>query len=272
MIQYEGIKAVYLPNPEGPGSLQTVDLRYALPEPPRSKGTITVFDAESFHAAVKQRMASHEVPAYADDQRLTLTAVLNDDEHLHEVPTTADEKGGHTLTGWRDYRVVLALRPTMEWANWKSHDGAAFPQAHFAEFIEDMATMIVEPEPATMLEIAQTLQGTLKASWSAGHRLSNGARQLTWSETVNASAGDSGKLEIPASFLIACQLFRGGPVVQVRAMFRFRIGPPLTLHYKLLEVDRLEREAFQAVLGEVKGAEGHHVTVLQGPAPEVTTL
>lgn len=73
--------------------------------PARPKGVVLVNDADSFARAVTQRTLGGVTPVlYADESTMDLVAVLNDDH--------GDEPG------WRDYRVVLKLRPTPEWERW----------------------------------------------------------------------------------------------------------------------------------------------------------
>jgi len=238
--------------------LVTHDETDRLPDPARPTGTIQVYDPESFMLALAQRQDGiRPSVAYADDGAKTLTAILNDD------------KGD--AAGWRDYRVEMVQRRTPEWVAWLAFDGKYLPQEEFAEMLEERARQVVEPDAATMLEIAQTLQGTLKADWSAGHRLQSGARQLKWSETISASGGESGTLEPPASFVVRLPLFQGDGTntTDVRIMFRFRIGPPFKLGYKIPDADFLEREAFDASVAMVREATGAP-TIILGPAPHVS--
>lgn len=234
----------------------TVDETNRLPVPVRPQGRVEVYTAESFMAVLEQRkLAGRPNTAYADDDRKWLTAILNDD--------TGD------TAGWRDYQVALVLRRTPEWAAWLDthHNEVPHGQEAFAELLEDRASQVIDPDPATMIEIAQTLQGTMKVDWAAGGRLQDGSRQLRWTETVDARAGQTGELPIPPRFVIKLPLFRGGPDVMVTVALRFRIGPPLKFLYKVLDWERLEREAFEAAVDQVRQTAGAP-TIIIGPAPD----
>jgi uncharacterized protein YfdQ (DUF2303 family) len=246
----QGWGTYYIP---GAGFL-TADETQRLPVPPRPQGRVEVYTAESFMAVLEQRkLNGRPSTAYADDDRKWLTAILNDDS-------------GDTA-GWRDYQVALVQRRTPEWQAWLDRNEQLHGQESFAELLEDRASQVIDPDPATMIEIAQTLQGTMKVDWAAGGRLQDGSRQLRWTETVDARAGQTGELAIPPSFMIKLPLFRGGPDALVTVALRFRIGPPLKFLYKVLDVDRLEREAFEEAVDQVRQTAGAP-TIIIGPAPD----
>lgn len=234
--------------------VEKIDITDQLPVPARSTGTIEVYDAASFLAALAQRAYSDRPPvAYADENRQALVAVLDDDQR--------DDPG------WRGYRVELALRPTREWLEWKQHSGQSRRQEPFAEFIEEHARDFRTPTAADMLELASTVEGTKSATFKAGVRLKDGARQVGWAETVDARAGQTGQLEIPDRFLIGIRPFIGAQLFEVEAWLRFRIADGhLNLVYKLDRPDLVEKAVFDDVVGEVAAAAGAP-TILRGPAP-----
>jgi uncharacterized protein YfdQ (DUF2303 family) len=239
--------------PDGYG-VQEIDHSQHLARPALPSGTVSVHDAASFLAAIADRTLPDVAPVvYADEQNSALVAILDDD---------------HAATpGWRRYRVSLSLRRTPEWAAWKQHSGNNLPQAEFAEFIEERVADIIDPAGAVMLELAQSIEGTASADFSAGHRLQNGARQVMWKETVKATGG-SGAIEIPPKFTIAVSPFFGAVPVDVDALLRFRInGGHLMLSYKLVDPAKVEREVFSTIVNEVAAARGADLPILRGPAP-----
>lgn len=204
--------------------------------PRRPVATVQVHDAASFAAAVTRRQdeENYTPVVYADEETLALVAVLNDDQH---------GRGG-----WRDHRVELALRRTVEWTHWKNADGRLLEQEDFAEFIEAGLTEIQDPPPATMLELAQTFQASTAGRFKGGTRLQTGVRQFLYEEEVDASAGPGGTIAIPETIKLAVRPFYGSDRYQVDARFRYRLRTGhLTLGYKLDRPHEVERSAFTAV-------------------------
>lgn len=225
-----GIKAVDLTGPEHTGT------------PPRKRGTTTVLDVASF-VAYWGKHADDDSEVYADADRLTVTAVL--DAH------TAD------TARWSSHRLHLALRETEAWTQWRQYDGKLLKQEQFAEFIEDHLPELLEPSAADMLEIAQSIQGASKVEFTAGTRLSDGRRQLQYTETITAKAGQKGQLTIPEVFTIGLVPFEGSEGYRLTARFRYRIGTngELTMGYKLERPGGILRTAF----GDVVKAIGEQI-------------
>lgn len=248
----EGVSTVALP----PGwTLAVNDVERYGSKPRRSLGTINVHDAAGFTAAVVQRVGEGvDFPAvvYADEERMALVAVLNDDYA--------------TEPGWRDHRVELALRKRPEWEHWRRQDGHLLGQEAFAEHIEDGLAELVSPAPGVMLDIAQTFSASTSGRFKGGHRLADGRRQFVYEEDIDASAGDTGTVAVPEIIELAVRPFFGADRFAVTARFRFRLrNGELTLGYKLDRPDDVERAAFAAIRDGV--AESLNTTPIAGVAP-----
>ncbi|NUO57275.1 MAG: DUF2303 family protein [Hamadaea sp.] len=229
--------------------LETFDLEELeeklAPTPRRKKGTVHVQDADSFIAYLeKHGLPQSEV--YADLARMSLVGVIN--AHQEAVYDEARESGA----GHGDHRVQLELVQTDAWKAWVGKDKTAMRQQEFAEFLEDRANDVTDPDAATMLEIAQSLFATTGVDFKSAHRLSDGQVAFRYEETTNARAGHTGELEIPSRFAIAIAPFEGCPPVELIARFRYRTGPQgLTLFYALLNPADVAREAFEAYVDTV---------------------
>lgn len=216
--------------------------------PSMKAGTTTVWDVPAF-AAYYAKHADPSTEVYADLQRLTITAVL--DAHQADAPR------------WGKHRLHLALRKTPEWLAWLTHDGKLMEQEAFAEHLEDHLSAIVVPPAAQMLEIAQSLQATAKVEFQSSLRLSNGQRQLQYTETTQGRAGEKGKLEIPELFEIGVAPFEGSERFRLGARFRYRISDSqLQMAYRLIEPEDVLRTAFGDVLKAV--SEQLEITVMNG--------
>lgn len=208
-------------------------------EPPRKSGTTTARDAVSF-LAYYGKHSDTDTEVYADVEALTVTAVL--DAHQTDGPRF----GRH--------RLILALRSTKAWNEWRHHDGRFLKQDAFANFLEDHVPDLVTPDAATMLEIAQSIQATTKCEFQSSSRLQSGARKLVYTEDTKASAGGKGELTIPETFEIAVAPFEGADRYKMTARFKYRIERgELSLGFKLEQPEERMAAAFADVLAEISG-------------------
>jgi uncharacterized protein YfdQ (DUF2303 family) len=232
-------------------SIQTVSLEYLLDRPKRPRGTVTLHDPGDF-AAYVARQESADTTIFADQDALAVTAVFNDH--------TRDE------AGWRDHAAVLQIQRDPDWQTWLTRDGLLSSQAEFAEHLENQAHVIIEPDAATMLEVATSFDARRHASFSRAVRLESGDVQLSWSEETSASAGTSGRLDVPRQFTLGLAPFVGVDPVEVVALLRYRIKDGrLGIGYKLLRPDHADRAAFT----DIRAMIANEVTapVLAGAAP-----
>lgn len=230
-----------------PGGVHQIDLtgdQYkALPT--RKTGTTLVRDAASF-LALWGKHGDDASEIYSDADKLTVTAVLN-----ANASDAAD---------WGDHRIRLELRETDAWKQWARADGQLMPQEQFAEFIEDHLPEILEPAAADMLEIAQSISGTVKAEFASGTRLATGQRQLQYTETVAAKAGQKGNLVIPETFVVGLVPFEGSDGYKISARLRYRIeGNGLRLGYKLDRPADVRAKAFTDVIERIRTDIDHPV-------------
>lgn len=243
-----GLRAFVLPDNSRVHLVDTEEFEGA-PRRPAGR-TLTVRDEASLIALCAE--LGTRVRVYADPVARVLTAVLNDDVD------------GST-PGWRDLRVTLGLVHTVEWKRWTDHDGKLLPQREFAEHIEECLSDIVEPVGADMLEIAQTLEATTRANFRSSVRLTDGQRQFLYNEDTSASAGQSGELVIPETFVLALRPWKGrGGRFRVEARLRYRVTDEgLRLGYRLIDIDKILDAAFQEILDEITA---HELDVIIGTA------
>jgi uncharacterized protein YfdQ (DUF2303 family) len=204
--------------------------------PARRRGSQTFDTAPGFCAfVIKHSTDATEIWATESD----IVAVLN----------------GHTPAqpGWGDYRGVLALTHSPEWAHWAKYSGQQLDQATFAEHIEEGQLDVVQPDAATMLELAQNFHATREAQFRSAHHLGNGKIGLLYDEETKATAGAKGDLEIPDQILLAIPVYAGEDAILVTARFRYRLRDgKLTLTYKLDNVEKIKREALNTIIGRVR--------------------
>lgn len=232
------------------GAVQTVDL--SGPEHTgklaRKTGTTTVRDAASF-LTYYTKHHDENTEVYSDVEQLSVTAVLD----AHQ--TNSPRFGTH--------RLVLGLRRTKAWAEWLNLDGQLVDQDRFANFLEDHLPNLVDPDAATMLEIAQSIKATTKAQFQSSSRLQSGERKFVFTEDTTTSAGARGDLAIPETFKIAVPPFEGADAYSMTARFKYRLnGSTLTLGFKLEQPEERAKAAFADILGAI--SEGINTPILNG--------
>lgn len=177
-------------------------------QPKLKDGTTVVEDLDSFlNYWGKHSDADSEL--YVNIKAHTITAVLD-----------ANQRDG---ARWGQHRLLLKMATSDRWNDWASNDRQPVKQLAWAEFIEDHLEDIRDPDAATMLEIAQTFQANTKVKFGSTAILSNGDRRLQWEETTDASAGTSGKLQVPTEFKIGVAPFDFADAWELTARFRYRV-------------------------------------------------
>lgn len=251
VLDLDEIYSVVLPA----GAQQSIlNLEKHLPAPRRTKGTAQLVTDESFSAYVDRFGIDGHIAIYADQDQFRVVAVLN--HHTGERPA------------WGDHRAFLQLRKTAAWQRWERLNGQLGPQTQFAELIEEGIDDVVEPAGAELLELAQSFQAHSKVEFKSQRRLDNGETQLTYSETIDARAGQQGTITIPKEFVLGIAPFEGCEPYKVVARLRYRLnGGDLRIGYSLLRPEDIQRAAFDDVVERI--AEATQQEVFRG-APLVT--
>jgi uncharacterized protein YfdQ (DUF2303 family) len=213
--------------------------------PKRAKGTVAPQTVDDLVRYAQRHDSEASTTLWVDEDGQQVTAVIND----HPADGAA----------WGDHRAHLRLRLTPEWRRWTAKDGQFLSQEDFAEHIELGLPEIVQPDGATMLEIAQSIEGSKSADFKAGHRLQDGNVAIEYVETTSAKAGQRGDLEIPARFTLAIAPFLGEEPRPLVARFRYRIrGEKLVLGYLLERQELVVRESIDAIGDRLASQFGEH--------------
>jgi uncharacterized protein YfdQ (DUF2303 family) len=221
--------------------------------PRRVKGDVVVTDTASWLAYY----GKHSAPGsevFGDVATSTVTAILN-------APASPD------TPAWGDHRLTLKLEHSPAWQAWTALNGRLLGQTAFAEHIEDRTPDLVEPDAATMLEVAQSIRATTNVKFESASRLHDGQRKFVYAETTEATSGKRGELAVPTSLKLRLQVWRGVPIaVDVTARFRFRIDSDgLRLAVVLDRLEDVLDAAWTNLLGDL--TKGIDTPVLAGRAP-----
>jgi uncharacterized protein YfdQ (DUF2303 family) len=237
-------------------SLVTHNLERWLPEPNRNRGTATLFDPSDYVAYVT-RLADGYTTVWGNETHATFTAVFNDHFGPHDA-------------GWRDHTATLQLQDDPDWSAFLARDGKYVTQVQFGEFLQDYAAAFVQPDGATLLEIATNFKAHRKAEYSSAVDLDNGDVSLTYSEVTTAKTTRSGQIEIPKEFVVALSPFLGMPPVHLGARLRWNLDDGhLQIGYRLVRPDLVKRQAFADIRNTVAdGTKDKNIAVLLGAAPQ----
>lgn len=160
---------------------------------------------------------------------------------------------------YRGYRAEYTPAFSREWQTWNGKNRQPFSgNEEFALWLEDQLPDIVRPDGGKMLEIALNFRVNQAAAFSNAVRLEDGNTQLTFNNTVEASAKiESKTVKIPEEFDISIPVFEGlgAPKYAVKARFRHRLNAGrLSLWYELIRPHKVVEEAFKATLDTIAKA------------------
>src|SRR3990167_8882746 len=123
-----------------------------------------------------------------------------------------------------DHQALYAPAKSREWKRWSDFSGRYQTQVNFAEFIEENALDVIDPSPARMIEVAQSLEITKNAKVTSSQRLDNGEVQFSYVEDVTSTAGKRTTAEVPRKFMLNIPVFDGDMPVPVECLFKHRAG------------------------------------------------
>lgn len=224
--------------------------------PDRVRQSVAVDDRASMVAFVN-RFSNDDTVLFADFEALTISSVI--DFHTSNAAAVAPRAG--------DFVARFKLLPSEEFLRWDKMEGDLHEQAVFAEFLEENAMNIVEPNPADMLEISRSLEATIGAEFKSKVSLESGDRSFSY-ETETKTKGD---VVVPRKFTVCIPLFNGEGPEMLEARFRFRAGAGgLSMGFVWHRVEVKRRAFFNEVATAI--AEGTGRPVFNGRAPAPTGL
>lgn len=233
---------------------------YLPDRPDRKRVQVSLNSVESFIAYVNEHKSEHtRIFASMTEAPYTMTAAID----YHE--TGADGKPEYVT-----HIVVLTLQETDEWKRWFGNNQKPFEQVEFAYFIEDNLIDIVEPESATLMEVALSLQASSDGRFTSASRLQDGATHFEFKADIQAKAGQDGSLEIPEKFKLFIPVFRGVPEKEIEAHFRYRLNKnngDLKLFYQLIRPQKMVDTMVETAMAQVK--DGVELPIFDGTYSQI---
>lgn len=221
--------------------------------PNRKKGTVSIGDVPSLLQYMTDQGVDQTAYVYADPDARTITTVFNDHR-------------GVGMPGWRDHRAVFGAVHTPEFTLWMAKNKQPFTQTEFAEFIEDNFADLAGDDAGLLLNVATTIAATTGINFASAKRLQDGQTQLTYNETIDATAGADGSLKIPQKFTLGMRIFKNGEGYALTARLKYRLASgSIKFHYELERPERAVEDAFKGYVEQVRAHESAY-TVLIGKA------
>lgn len=229
-----------------------------LDEKPRRIDEGHTFTSPSSFIEYFNRFANQDSVILINRSEPSMTAIFD----YHE----SSEEGKANEPRWGDHTAKLELQLSQEWKDWKELNDEFQSQEAFALFVEDNSKCFVEPDSATMMEVALEIQAKSGVEFEQSKRLSNGATSFVYREEINATA--KGQMEIPSDLKIGLKVFEGITEVgedsktdipktvryELLGKFRFSIRQKqLNLKYKLINMDTVYDFAVDKLVEYVGG-------------------
>ena len=144
---------------------------------------------------------------------------------------------------------------TPEWKVWKQYNRKAMNQVEFAVFLEDNASLFVDPSGAELLELVRSLHGHRNARFNTALRLDNGAYSVSYDEEVvvkGSAQARSGDMELPPIIKAGVAVFQGGQPYEVVARLKSRVEErKLSLFYETVALHVIIRESILAIVKQI---------------------
>lgn len=194
---------------------------------------LTFHDGDSL-ARYAARYKSADTLLIGDINCSTITVKI--DYHGADAPMAVDH-----VASWR-------VQYSEEFAEWSKLSGKMLEQGEFLRFVEEHATDIIRPEPATVLELVRDFSAMKSVKFQSSKRLDNGDRSLTYQEETGTKAG----ITIPQKLHFNMPIYWGEDAIQFEAWFRYRIADgALFLGFEFHRIEPIKQAAFRAAVTRV---------------------
>lgn len=225
---------------DGVNTVRPLSMERYAERPQRRKGAVE-FDEPASLVEYVNEFRDDATRFYCSLVEPQAIVILNDDD-----PKLAGEPAEGA---WRDHVAILRLVRTPEWERWRSIDGAMMTQTEFAEFLELNVRDVIDPDSATLIEIARSFTVGSDVQYRSAQRLSTGETSFAYEEQHTTSAGAKGDVAVPEAFTLLIAPFQGTEKIPVIARLRYRLRQGnLTLGVMLDNAGDVERDGFRGIV------------------------
>ena len=205
-----------------------------LPRPLRIEQSVDLHDADSFIGYVNEFGKEGVSLIFFDGESEQFVAILD----YHEKPETPN---------WCDHVATFKVQRSVEFKTWMDFNRKQMAQVDFARFLEENLPDIVEPQSASLLDVALTFEAKKAVEFSSGVRLQTGQIQFTYDEVVRGTA-QKGTIEIPEKFVLGIPIHVNGPAYRIDARLRWRLQEgKLAFWYELVRPHKYIEHALREI-------------------------
>lgn len=216
------------------------------PQPAAIRAKVTLADVASFVGYVNEFKIEGEPLAqttlFAKREDSSVTAIL---DYHGDRPS------------WCSHKAHLTLKASPEWAAWQKLHNRQVPQFEFATFLEDRYVDLIDPDGATMLEMASNLEARASVNFKSAKNLQNGTIALEYVEEIEGKGTAGGHLTIPKKFTIRLPIYYRGEPIELVARLRYKIqDTKLSFTVVFERLDTILDDAFAQVLETIHDGTG----------------
>ena len=223
--------------------------------PRRIEKRMRFVDVTSFLQYVQQFRVGHNPQLFnkLTGAGLHLMCVFDYDKSAPANEAKADDAGA-TIPSWGSNVAYLNLAYSRDYKQLRESADKWFKQDEFALFVEENLHLFIQPNGATMFELAQHLKGKRNVEWESGKRLNNSATSLSYLETIDATTVRGEPLEVPDYLLLKLPMYEGFSEQEVKLAFRWRLNQEKEINFSYRLLTKVaERQAETEVKQRVEG-------------------
>ncbi|WP_305968312.1 MULTISPECIES: DUF2303 family protein [unclassified Mameliella] len=169
-------------------------------------------------------------------------AVVESSAGRRQITAKLDYHRVDKTPGWSDWTPTFQAQFDPRYARWRNISGSPMTQKRAGEFLEERAVDVMEPDPATIMDMVMQFDALKKVTFRQSTRLHDGQRQFHYQEENEAR----GAVTLPERIKIRTPVFEGmePDVLVVRLRYNIDDGK-LVFTFEIHDMEQVEDRAFQ---------------------------
>lgn len=166
--------------------------------------------------------------------------------------TAAIDYHGKDDPSWSTHEATLQPTRTPEWEALRATQGKPFQQAAFADWLDEWNHIVIEPDSAKIIEVANNLQGTTACSFKSTIQRTNGNMVFSYTEDTQTN-----QIKVPEKIHFSVPLFWGQDLTNIQVALRFRVpeGKP-NFSLVIYNMQKLELDSLEVMMNKVEEVTG----------------